>query len=139
MLTFTVGLIFAFILLLGMLRGIVLSMNCILMFSFLAIVNVFVGAMSLCRWLNYNFGKEILILNNKDKYFEYKQLLFGMVKTKKFNYCDFLKIILDRDFGRNPDYYFSLECGHNKFKLGIVNDSIEGIDIVKNVSNFIIK
>lgn len=133
-----IGLIFAIISFLGILRVVSLSANYIILFSFLAIVNICTGAISLYQFLNYNFGREMIILNNRKKYLEYKHILFRFAKTKEVNYSDFSKIILDQSMGRGgTDYFIALQCGKKKVRIGIVNNYMEGQDIVKILNDFI--
>lgn len=115
------------------------SLKDILLMLFVAAFAVYIGCRSIYQWIRYNFGKEILIFNNKDKSFKYQQLVLGFGKIRVFDYCNISKIIAQSEDGRYGEYYCSLIHKGEKFKFGIVNDIKEGNIIVMRIKDFIIR
>lgn len=111
----------------------------ILMLLIAAILTDFVGGMALYQWLRYNFGKEIITINNSDKCLQYRQLVLGIGKTRVFDYCNITKIIGETEFGRNPDYHCCLIHQDKKFRFGMVDNIIEGKNLARRINDFITK
>ncbi|NFP91322.1 hypothetical protein [Clostridium sporogenes] len=111
----------------------------ILLMLFVAGLAVYIGCMSLYQWIRYNFGKEVLILNNKDKSLKYQQLVLGFGKIRVFDYCNISKIIAESEDGRYEEYYCCLIHQEKKFKFGIVNGIKEGNIIAMRINDFIIR
>ncbi len=115
------------------------SLKDILLMIFTADISIYIGCMSLYQWLRYNFGKEILILNNKDKSLKYQQLVLGFGKTRVFDYCNISKIIAESEHGKYREHYCCLIHEEKEFRFGIVNDIKEGKNIVMRINDFIIR
>jgi len=115
------------------------SLKDILLMLFVAAFSLYIGGMSLYQWIKYNFGKEILILNNKDKCLKYQQSVLGLGKTRVFNYCNITKIIEEPELGRYGEYYCCIIHQEKKFRFGIVNDIKEGKIIEMRINDFIIR
>ncbi|WP_410506250.1 hypothetical protein ACER0A_010745 [Haloimpatiens sp. FM7315] len=102
------------------------SMKDILLMLFVAAFALYIGCRSLYQWLKYNFGKEILILNNNDKSLKYQKLVLGFGKTRIFDYCNISKIIAQEERTKCVEYYCCLIHQEKEFDFRIVNDIIEG-------------
>lgn len=108
-----------------------------LLILLLAIIVDYIGGMAIYQWLWYNFGKEIIILNNKEKVLSYQRLVFGLGSIKKLDYCDISKIAAESECSRYPDYHCYLIYRGKRLNFGNVNTIKNGEKLVKQINKFI--
>lgn len=99
----------------------------------------FIGLTAFYNWLKYNYGKEIITLNNKSKTLTYKQVVFGYGRGPVIPYSSIISVIGESEAGRNPDYHCCLINNEEKFRFGAVNGIQEGKNLAIKINDFIIK